>query len=72
MTKLTDTQLIILSKAAQRDDGAAVVPEGMKVAAAAKVASSLIAKKLMREVKQKPCEPACNFAPLNRGIGVQN
>lgn len=57
MTKLTDTQLIILSKAAQRDDGAAVVPQGMKGAAVAKVASSLIAKKLMREVKQKPCMP---------------
>ncbi len=57
MTKLTDTQLIILSKAAQRDDGAAAVPESMKGAAAAKVAASLIARKLMREVRQKPGMP---------------
>ena len=57
MTKLTDTQLIILSKAAQRDDGTAIVPQGMKGAAAAKVAASLIARKLMREIRQKPGMP---------------
>jgi hypothetical protein len=42
MTKLTDTQLIVLSKAAQRDDGAANVPEKINRAAAAKVAASLV------------------------------
>ena len=57
MTKLTDTQLIILSKGAQRDDGAAIVPQGMKGAAAARVAASLIARKLMREIRQKPGMP---------------
>ena len=57
MTKLTDTQLIVLSKAVQRDDGAAVIPQGMKGAAAAKVATSLIARKLMREICQKPGMP---------------
>jgi hypothetical protein len=37
MAKLTDTQLIILSKSARREDGAAEVPERMNKAAAAKV-----------------------------------
>jgi hypothetical protein len=37
MAKLTDTQLIVLSKAAARDDGIAVVPAKMNKAAASKV-----------------------------------
>jgi hypothetical protein len=53
MAKLTDTQRIVLSKASQRDDGAAVVPDRMNKAAAAKVAASLIGRKLMREVRAK-------------------
>jgi hypothetical protein len=56
MTKLTDTQLIVLSTAATRDDGAAVVPKGMK-AAATKVGSSLVGRKLMRELRSKPGMP---------------
>jgi hypothetical protein len=46
--KLTDSRLILLSKAAERDDGAAVVPDLMKKAAATKIGSSLVARKLMR------------------------
>jgi hypothetical protein len=57
MTKLTDTQLIVLSKAAQRDDGAANVPEKMNRTAAAKVAASLVACKLMKETTAKPGMP---------------
>ena len=57
MTKLTDTQLIVLSKAAQRDDGAGVATDGMKSAAVAKVGASLLARKLMREVRSKPDMP---------------
>ncbi len=57
MTKLTDTQLIILSKAARREDGAAVVPDGMRGAVATKVVASLVARKLMREVRAKPGMP---------------
>ena len=53
MLKLTDSQLIVLSKAAARDDGAAVAPQGMGKAAAAKVGSSLVARKLMREIRCK-------------------
>jgi len=57
MPKLTDSQLIVLSKAAARDDGAAVAPQGMGKAPAAKVGSSLIARKLMREIRSKPGMP---------------
>ena len=57
MAKLTDNQLIVLSKAAARDDGVAVAPHGMGKAAAAKVGSSLVARKLMRESRSKPGMP---------------
>ncbi len=57
MAKLTDSQLIILSAAAARDDGAAVVPVKMNKAAASKVGSSLVARKLMREVRARAGTP---------------
>lgn len=57
MAKLTDTQLIVLSKAAARDDGAAVIPDGMNKAASARVGSSLVARKLLREIRSKPYLP---------------
>ena len=57
MARLTDTQLIILSNAAARDDGIAVVPAKMNKAAAAKVGASLTARKLMRELRSKPGMP---------------
>src|SRR4051795_2685999 len=37
MAKLTNTQLIVLSKAAARNDGTAIIPEGLNKAAATKV-----------------------------------
>ena len=54
--KLTDSQSFVLSTAAARDDGAAVA-QGMGKAAAAKVGSSLVARKLMREIRAKPGMP---------------
>jgi Protein of unknown function (DUF3489) len=51
--KLTKTQLIVLTRAAQRDDGAATVPEGMKEKAAHKLAATLAEKGLVREVRAK-------------------
>ena len=57
MAKLTDTQLIVLSAAAARDDGIAVVPAKMNRAAASKVGASLVTRKLMREVRSKPGMP---------------
>jgi hypothetical protein len=46
MTKLTDTQLIVLSSAAKHDDALATRPANLNTAAAMKVSSSLIAKGL--------------------------
>ncbi|MDT2021201.1 DUF3489 domain-containing protein [Methylocella sp. CPCC 101449] len=57
MLKLTDTQAKILLASAQREDRSAIVPEGMPKPAAAKVGASLVARKLMREVKSKPEQP---------------
>jgi Protein of unknown function (DUF3489) len=57
MAKLTDTQLIILSKAARREDGAADVSDRMNKAAAAKVGASLVVRRLMREIRAKPGMP---------------
>ena len=50
MVKLTDTQLIILSKAAARDDSTATIPANLNKASAAMVGSSLMARNLMQEV----------------------
>jgi hypothetical protein len=57
MTKLTDTQLIVLSSAAKHDEGLATRPANLNAAAAAKVASSLIAKGLAREIRAKADAP---------------
>jgi hypothetical protein len=57
MTKLTDTQLIVLSSGAQHDEGLATRPANLNVAAAVKVASSLVAKGLAREIRAKADAP---------------
>ena len=57
MAKLTDTQLILLSTAAQRDDGAVVLPERMNRGSAMRAATSLVARKFMREIRAKPGMP---------------
>ena len=70
MAKLTDTQLIILSSAEARDDGIAVVPSKLNEAAAAKVGASLIARKLMREVRSKPGMPVWRQDDDGRSISL--
>jgi hypothetical protein len=57
MTKLTDAQLIVLTSACKRDDGLAVLPAGMKPAAAAKLAAGLVNKGLVREIRAKSGTP---------------
>jgi hypothetical protein len=70
MAKLTDSQLIVLSAAAARDDGLAIVPAKMNKAGAAKVGASLIARKLMREVKAKPGMPVWRHDQDGRPISL--
>src|SRR4051794_17742791 len=70
MAKLTDTQLIVLSKAAARDDGLATIPEGLNKAAASKVGASLVTRKLMREVQSKPDMPVWREDEEERGTSL--
>jgi hypothetical protein len=57
MTKLTDTQLIVLSSAAQHIEGLATRPANLNAAAAMKVSASLINKSLVREIRAKAGAP---------------
>jgi Protein of unknown function (DUF3489) len=57
MTKLTHRQITVLSGAAQREDGAATLPEAMKPASLAKLSQALIAQELVREVRTKSKMP---------------
>src|ERR671939_398779 len=50
MTKLTDTQLVILSAASQRKDGAVILPDTLTSKAADKVVSALTRKQLVEAV----------------------
>ena len=52
--KLTDTQLVLLSAAAQRKDLCLVAPPTLKGATAQKVASKLISAGFVKEVKASP------------------
>ena len=55
--KLTDTQLVMLSAAAQRNDRCLVAAPNLKVAAAQKLASKLIAAGLVKEIKARAGAP---------------
>lgn len=48
--KLSDTQLVLLSAAAQRDDGAVVLTPNLKGSAASKVVGSLLRNELIEEI----------------------
>jgi Protein of unknown function (DUF3489) len=52
--KLTDTQLLTLSAAAQRQDHCIVAPPNLKGAAAQKFAAKLVAAGLVEEIRAKP------------------
>ena len=55
--KLTDTQLVMLSAAAQRVDRCLIAPETLKGGAAQKVAKKLISAGLAKETKAKSNDP---------------
>jgi hypothetical protein len=52
--KLTDTQLVMLSAAAQREDRCLAPSKNLKGEAAQKVAAKLVAAGLVKEIKAKP------------------
>src|ERR1700687_4042682 len=70
IAKLTDTQLIVLSAAAARDGGVAVVAAKMNRAAASKVGASLVTRKLMREARSKPGMPVWRKGEDGRPISL--
>jgi Protein of unknown function (DUF3489) len=51
--KLTDTQLVILSAASQREDHCLVAPKSLKGGAAQKVAAKLLTARLAREINAR-------------------
>jgi hypothetical protein len=55
--KLTDTQIVMLSAAAQRDDRCLVAPRNLKGSAAQKVTAKLVDGGLVKEIKAKPEAP---------------
>jgi uncharacterized protein DUF3489 len=56
--KLTDTQLVILSAASQREDRGVELPPNLKGGAAQKVVSKLLGKGLVEEVPARDSLPA--------------
>jgi hypothetical protein len=55
--KLTDTQIVMLSAAAQRDDRCLIAHPSLKGGTAQKVAAKLIGGRLAKEIKAKPGAP---------------
>jgi hypothetical protein len=55
--KLTDTQIVMLSAAAQRDDRCLLAPQILKGSATQKLAMKLIGAGLAKEIKAKPGAP---------------
>ena len=69
--KLTDTQLVLLSRASQRDDGALEIPDTLKGAAAKKVVDKLLAAGLVEEVRATPRFPVWRRDEQEGAIGLQ-
>jgi Protein of unknown function (DUF3489) len=69
--KLTDTQLVLLSRAIQRDDGALEIPDTLKGGAAQKVVHSLLAAGLVDEVRAIPRFPVWRRDEQEGPIGLQ-
>jgi hypothetical protein len=57
MSRLSDTQLIVLSTATQQEDAIAVLPDRLRGGAAVKVVTPLLAKGFLQEVPAKPNTP---------------
>lgn len=70
MQKLTDTQLIVLSKAAAREDGVARPPDRKPAAAIAKIAAGLLARKLVREVRSRTGMPVWRRDEEDRPVSL--
>jgi hypothetical protein len=63
---LSDTQLLILSAASQRNDHAAILPANLKGSAAKKVIDRLLKQKLLQELRAKDDMPVWRRGHDNR------
>ncbi len=71
MTKLSDTQALILSAAAQRDNRIALpLPDSLRGGAAAKVVGAMIAKGLLEEVDTDLPKGETVWRQTNDGHGI--
>jgi hypothetical protein len=68
--KLTDTQLVILSRAAQREDRAAEIPDNLKGGAAQKVVTKLLRDGILEEVPAKAGMPVWRKDEQNGSIAL--
>jgi hypothetical protein len=71
MSKLTDTQLIILSAAAQRDDRGVELPANLKGGAAHKVVDKLIRARLLEEVRVRGSLPVWQRDDANGPLALR-
>src|SRR5687768_11907293 len=69
--KLTDTQLVILSSAVQRDDAVAVLPDRLKGGAAKAVVGKLLALGFLTEERVRRDEPAWREDEAAQPIGLK-
>jgi hypothetical protein len=69
--KLTDTQLVVMSAAAPREDHCLEVRENMKGAAAAKVSGKLVKLGLVREVRAKAGMPVWRRDGAGQGYALK-
>src|SRR5215208_4401978 len=68
---LNDTQLIILSSASQRDDGLAVLPEGVRAASLKAAAIRLTKLGFLKQVRVKRDQPHWSSDEEGRRIGLK-
>jgi Protein of unknown function (DUF3489) len=68
---LTDTQLVLLSSASQREDALVTVPPNLKGGAAKKVIDKLLNLKLVKEVAAKCDQPSWRNDENERPVGLK-
>jgi hypothetical protein len=71
LTRSHPTQLIILSSAAQRDDGLATLPEKLKGGAAKAAVTKLLTLGLLKEVRVKRDQPSWRTDEEEKPLGLK-
>ena len=69
--KLNDTQLIVLSSASQREDGLAVLPDGVRAASLKAAVIRLTKLGFLKQVRVKRGQPHWSADEEGRRIGLK-